>query len=147
MILRSKMVKALCAAMVLLLMWPLPLSAYVPSQQVQVIDIEPFWENVAVIDSFLQFDSSGRGTLGGNVVGNAGTTSITVNAVLVRVNADGTTTHITAWNNLTTNERVWIWGTTHFVTRGHNYRLTLTATVVRNGVSETVSSSSTARAD
>jgi len=75
----------------------------------------------------------------GSVIGQPGTTRITVNAALDRINANGTVTPIGSWNNLQSNGQIWMWERVHYVARGHNYRLTLTATVLRNGVSETVS--------
>ena len=145
--LRRKILVTLCLVMALLFTSALPLHAFTPSKPVMEMDIgiEPFWANVISITASLQFDN-GRGTLNGSVIANLGTTSITVDAVLERVNANGTTTHINSWNNLHASGRSWSWHTTHFVTRGHDYRLTLTATVLRNGVSETVSMSHTSRA-
>jgi len=90
---------------------------------------------------------NGRATVAGSVIANPGTDHIAASAVLDRVNPNGTTTRITSWNNLSANGNFWAWGTTHMVARGHDYRLTITATVRRNGVNETVSISRTARAN
>lgn len=106
----------------------------------------PFWDNVASISVILTINN-GRAIVGGTVVANSGTTSITVNATLDRVNPNGTTTHINSWNNLRTNGSTWAWEATHMVARNHDYRLTLTATAVRNGVSETVLLSRLVRAN
>ena len=56
-------------------------------------------------------------------------------------------TRIVTFSNLNVNGNIWAWQRNHMVARGHYYRLTLTATVVRNGVSEVVSLSNTARAN
>jgi len=100
------------------------------------------WTNTASIFVHLSIDN-GRAMMGGTVIGNTGTESITVNAVLERVNPNGTFTHIGSWNNIRANGDVWAWERPHMVARGHYYRLTLTATVARNGVNEVVSLSRT----
>ena len=105
------------------------------------------WANVGLIISNLSINNNGRATMSGTVMGNTGTESITVDAVLERVNTNGTFTQVGSWNNLHTNGSIWTWERAHNVARGHDYRLTLTATVVRNGVSETVSSSRTSTAN
>lgn len=111
------------------------------------VEIEPLWANTAFMSINLHINNNGRATMSGSVVGNVGTTSITVNAVLERVNPNGTFTHIASFNNLRTESDIWVWERTHYVARGHLYRLTLTATVVRHGVSEVVSISRSERAN
>jgi len=110
------------------------------------IEIMPLWTNIMNINVHLSFNS-GRGSLGGQVIANAGTSHVLVTATLDRVNANGSTTHIATWSNMRAEGVHWIWERTHYVARGHDYRLTLTVTAVRNGVSETVSVSRTTRAD
>jgi len=95
----------------------------------------------------LSINNSGRATMSGTVVANPGTESITVDAVLERMNANGTVTYIGSWRGLRTNGNTWAWERPHYVVRGHDYRLTLTVTAVRNGVSETTSLSRTTRAN
>lgn len=85
--------------------------------------------------------------MGGMVVAHPGTTSITVDAVLERINTNGTRTHMFSFNNLRANSNIWAWETTRMVARGHDYRLTLTVTAVRNGTSETVTVGRTVRAN
>jgi len=58
------------------------------------LEVEPFWVNTAFMSINLQINNNGRVTMSGSVVGNVGTTSITVNAVLERVNPNGTFAHI-----------------------------------------------------
>lgn len=84
--------------------------------------------------------------MSGTVQGRSGTERISVNAVLERVNANGTTSQVGSWSNIESTGTVWAWERQHNVTRGYDYRLTLTATVFRNGASETVSESRTAHA-
>lgn len=104
------------------------------------------WVNTAAVTVELVINN-GRANLAGVVIGNTGVESITGTAVLERVNADGTTTHIHTWRDMRTNGSTWLWESHRYVARGHDYRFTLTAIVIRNGVSETVSLSRTTRAN
>ena len=110
------------------------------------VDAMLYWVNVSSMSATLAINN-GRAEIAGLVLGNLGTESITVNAVLERANPNGTFTHINSWNDLRVNDRIWAWSTAHYVARGHDYRLTLTATAVRNGVSEVVSVNRTTRAN
>ena len=107
------------------------------------VEIEPLLANIASTTINLRFNNNGRATMSGSIIGNSGTTRITANAVLERVNPNGTFTHVASFNNLIANSDIWVWERHHYVARGHLYRLTITATVVRNGVSETISFSRT----
>ena len=100
------------------------------------------WQNVISISAGLTI-SNGRANMSGSVIANSGTENITVNAVLERVNPNGTRTIIWSQNGLRANGITWVWERPHMVSRGNNYRLTLTATAIRNGVSETVTISRT----
>ena len=108
--------------------------------------IQPFWTHITLISAGLRIDN-GRATMTGMVQGRSGTERISVNAVLERVNANGTTSQVGSWSNIQATGAIWVWDRQHNVTRGYDYRLTLTATVFRNGASETVSESRTARAN
>jgi hypothetical protein len=103
--------------------------------------IDPFFQNIASISVGLTINN-GRASMSGSVSGHVGVQYITVDAVLVRHNANGTTTHIGTWQT-SNNGRTWAWTHAHQVTRGFNYTLTLTATITRNGVDETVTVSRT----
>jgi len=110
--------------------------------QFGTIPIEPFWQHT--VSMFVSLDIvNGRATMAGSVTGRVGTERISVDALLERVNPDGTTTQLGSWRNLQSTGFFWAWERVHHVTRGHDYRLTLTATVFRNGTSETVSTSRT----
>ena len=104
----------------------------------EIVEITPFWQNIAMIVVDLFIDNNGRAVMEGFVVGNMSTTSITVNASLDRVNANGTLTNIASFNNLVGQGNMWAWDAVRMVARGHYYRLTLTVTAVRHGISETV---------
>jgi len=112
------------------------------------MEIKPFWSNTAFMSVILHINNNGRAILSGSVIGNSGTRSITVNAVLERVNPNGTHIHIVSFNNLRATGIIWDWERSHYVARGHLYRLTLRATVVcRNGTSEVVTISWMERAN
>ena len=106
----------------------------------------PFWENASSILVDLQF-TNGKGTLSTSVIGITGTTNINGSVVLERLNANGTYSRVTSWDNLRATGNIFLWGTDYYVARGHTYRMTVTATVIRNGISETISLSNTAVAD
>lgn len=106
----------------------------------------PSWQHVSAISVGLQFNN-GRGTLSASVIGLTGTTNINGSIVLEQLNANGTYTHVTSWNNLRASGNIFLWGTDFYVARGYTYRMTVTATVVRNGTSETISQSNTAYAN
>jgi len=131
----------------LLLSAIMPMNVYAESKLSLENDlVTPFWQNIAAINIVFGI-TDGRAELTGTVVANTGTERISVNAILDRVNTNGTTTRIASWNNLTTNGNTWAWTRTHMVARGHDYRLTLEVTAVRNGIWETVSVSRTVRAN
>ena len=146
-ILRTKMLIALCVASLLSLIAPIYLHAETREIAHEEVLIEPLWDNTLHVTVGLLINNNGRATMSGSVIGHAGTTSITVNAVLERANSNGTFTHIASFNNIQVEGDIWVWERPHYVARGHDYRLTLTATVVRNGTSEVVSLSRTTRAN
>jgi hypothetical protein len=103
-----------------------------------------FWINTSSVRVSLSFNNDGRGSMSGTVIGDNGVNSIVVDAVLERVNPNGTRSPVVTWSNITSDSDVWFWGTNYYVTEGYTYRFTLYATVTRNGVSETVSGSKSA---
>lgn len=98
----------------------------------------PDWLNTHLISIEMSFNN-GRGALSSTVIGQPGTTNIEVTAVLERLNANGTYSHVNTWHGLTASGNVWLWSTDYFVARGHTYRLTINATVHRNGIAEHIS--------
>ena len=109
-----------------------------PNETIKPKPIEDYsidWLNTASISVGLSI-VNGRALMSGSVIGNTGTQSITVNATLERINPNGTYTHIGSFSDMRANGNKWSWERPHYVTRGQYYRLTLKATVVRNGVSE-----------
>lgn len=112
------------------------------SKEVLMLEVSPFWSHTAGITANLNINNNGRATMSGTVVGNPGTTHIIVEAVLRRVNPNGTTTNIVTISGIRAEGNVWAWERPHYVARGHDYRLTIYSTVYRNGESESVSMSS-----
>ena len=106
------------------------------------IDVDKLWTHTALISADIHVIGNGTITMSGSVLGNPGTSSITVNAVLERQNSNGSFSSIASFNNIRATGIIWDWTRQHSVARGHTYRLTLTATVTRNGTSEVVTASS-----
>jgi len=134
--------------LILILSSSLPAYAFAGSQQKHSAELGHMqrWINTAVVTVDLYINSNGRAELSAIIIGNTGVESITATAVLERIYANGTTTHIRTWSNMRSEGNIWGWEGQQFVARGHDYRFTVTATVVRNGVSETVSLSRTSHA-
>jgi hypothetical protein len=97
-----------------------------------------FWTNTTLVSVNLSFDD-GKGICGAYVLGKSGTTKITGTVVLARKNANGSLTPVKTWSGLSTTGDLLLFDGTYYVTTGHTYRLTITATVYRDGVGETVS--------
>ena len=74
------------------------------------------------------------------VIGATGTTRITATMTLHRVNADGSLTRLNGWSHAV-NGATLVMAETHTVTSGHTYRVTVNASVTRNGETEHVSNS------
>ena len=104
----------------------------------QEIIVEPFWENAALISLDMTF-SNGTITSTGTVTGKSGTTAISATFVLAQRNANGTFTEVDRWT--ARNGNVAFLLTTSRTTRNLSagtYRLSVTASVTRNGRIETV---------
>ncbi|NLZ83662.1 MAG: hypothetical protein GX915_08360 [Clostridiales bacterium] len=110
--------------------------SYASNQLVDVV--EPMWDNTSSVEVNLSIDGS-KAICGASVVGKTSTTKITGTVVLARKNSNGTYTPVKTWNNLETTGNLLIFDKTYYVSTGYTYRLTITSTVYRNGVGETVS--------
>ena len=84
-------------------------------------EIAPNWVNITSVAADL-FINNGRAVMTGRVIGNQGTESISVDAILERANPNGTFTRINSWDNISTSNIIWTWSTSHYVARGHDYR-------------------------
>ncbi len=87
-----------------------------------------FWYNTGSISVSLHFNNDGKGTMSGTVIGDNDVTLISVDAVLERINSNGTVTHIHSWYDIEAAGDVWFWAATYYVTEGYTYRCTLYAT-------------------
>jgi hypothetical protein len=109
---------------------------YVP---VELVDLPAArWSSTSSIDINLSFNGS-KAICGACVQGWSDVKKITGTAVLSRKNSNGTYTTVKTWNNLNVAGNRLIFDNIYYVTRGYTYRLTITATVYRNGIGETVS--------
>ena len=104
------------------------------------IDIQPFWQNTSDVTISLSI-TDGKAVLSTAVDGYSGVNKITAVAVLERRNSNGTYTEIERWDNISSNSRYLDWTATRYVAKGYTYRFTITMTVYKNGVGETVSGS------
>lgn len=108
-------------------------------------DIQPFWSNTSLMAVVLSI-TDGRAVLSATVEGYSGVTKITAVAVIERLNSDGTYTEIERWDNISSDNRDLDWTSTRYVAKGYTYRFTFSATVYKNGYSEPVSGSKSAKA-
>jgi len=99
--------------------------------------LELQWTHVESVSVWLTIPN-GKALCSSIVNGQPGTTRITGIAVLSRKNANNTYTKVKTWSNLETLGSRLIFDETYFVATGHTYRLTMTATVYRNGDNETI---------
>ena len=104
--------------------------------------IEPFWTHTSGINANLSINNNGMATMQAMVLGNFGTSHVMATVSLDRINPNGTTTRIATFSNIRAEGSVLAWERDHYVARGHDYRMTITSTVFRNGTSETASVSS-----
>lgn len=95
------------------------------------------WVNTDSVKADLSFDGS-KGFCGAMVIGKSGTTRVTGTVVLARKNANGTYTTVKTWSGLEAIGSRLLFDKIHYVSPGYTYRLTITATVYRNGIGEKV---------
>lgn len=104
------------------------------------------WTNTTSVDVNLSFDGS-KGICGACVIGRVNTTKITGTVKLDRKNPNGTYTNVKNWTDLKATGNKLIFDKTYYVSKGYTYRLTINATVYRNGSGEAVSGSFEAYAE
>ncbi len=102
--------------------------------------ITPQWANVNDITLDLYFDN-GDACCSGQIRALSGTTRISANFRLERMISSGWVLE-NAWSKSSSSNSLLFYGT-DAVASGYTYRLSVTADVTRNGVTETVSSSVT----
>jgi len=103
------------------------------------IDIAPFWDNVNNISLSMGYRGDAIGC-SGIIRAATGSTSISATFTLARRTVFGTWTTVETWT-ASSNSSLLTWSGSAPGSRGITYRLSVTATVVRNGVSETVTTS------
>jgi hypothetical protein len=106
--------------------------------------IEPFSQTTNSIDLTLTYSGT-TATCTALIRGQTNVNRIVANFTLSRVNANGTSTVVRTWSNLTSSTRTLTFsGTFSPVSRGQTYRLDLVATVTTtSGITETVRGSIT----
>jgi hypothetical protein len=140
----AKRVMAILIAFALVFSLSATAAANTGSQMQSNISIEPFSQTTTMIDLALSY--SGTTISCSSVIrGQPNVNRIVATYTLRRVNANGTTTTVRTWSNLTSNTRTLTFtGTFSPVSRGQTYRLDLVATVTTtSGVTETVRGSIT----
>jgi len=141
---KAKAFVIVATVMISLLIAPMQTSALLP-QSLQpdelgneIIGIAPYWENVSRINMTLS-SSNNTASADVSIFGMTGTTSINATITLSRVNSNGTLTTVRTWSNQSSSSSLFTFSGTNAITSGNTYRLSVSATVIRNGVSETVS--------
>lgn len=106
-------------------------------------EVMPFWTNVSSVTAALSFSGSAANGYSANctgrIIGLSGTTHIAAAITLYRKNANNTYTYVDTWSDSVNGTSLTITGS-HAATAG-TYKLTVTATVTRNGTAESVSNS------
>ena len=96
------------------------------------------WANTSSVSVDITF-SGNTATYSGNVTGYTGTTQIVAIFLLERKESNGSYTEIKRWPAQTTNSATLRFADTYSpITSGNTYRFSVSATVTRNGTSETV---------
>lgn len=103
-------------------------------------EIQPYWQNASEMIVALSINSE-KATLSTSIEGKKGVNKITAVAVLERQNSNGTYTEIARWDNLISSSSTLNWTATRYVTNGYTYRFTITATLYKDGVGETITAS------
>jgi hypothetical protein len=132
---RTKKAVALCMAIVLLF-------AVVPSIGASGLPggatITPFWMNVNSIETSI-YSSGTNATCSAIIVGLSGSVVISADIYLYKKNSSGAYVYEASWTGLSSATNILIAEYSRTVVRGSMYKLTATARVKRNGVTETVS--------
>lgn len=112
-----------------------------PSETIHMEDmitISPQWDNVNNIDLYLYFENS-KANCSGLIRALSGTTKIAATFKLERKTSIGWT-HVKSWIKSSSTSSLSFFET-YAVSSGYTYRLSLTANVTRNGLTETISTS------
>ena len=96
------------------------------------------WLNISKITISFSIDGTSA-KCGVSIVGKSGTEKITAAIILSRKNSNGTYTPVKTWRDIKTTGSTLSFNARYQIVTGYTYRLTVIATVHRNGVGETVS--------
>ena len=140
---KIKKVAGMFLGVILLFIQGIPLSAQSTQSEASLIEVyenfAPFWTNVNYISLDLYYEN-GNAQNFASIVGATGTTSINATFTLERQTIFGNWTTVQTWTSRASGSSLTFFETAS-ASKGNKYRLSVTATVVRNGVSETVSTS------
>jgi hypothetical protein len=101
------------------------------------VGISPMYTNVSYVNMNLTFSGT-TANCSSTIQGLSGTTSITATYTLQRKETNGSYTTLKTWTPSASGMTLRL-NETHTVTSGYTYRLSVTASVTRNGTTETVS--------
>ncbi|WP_026476235.1 hypothetical protein [Alkaliphilus transvaalensis] len=114
----------------------------VTNGQSKIVEIAPLWLNINSITTSLSISNTGVASSSAIISGAKGTTSISAIYSLEKKSGNTWST-VRTWTDSTSATRLTFAESSNVA--GGTYRLSVTATVVRNGVSETVTVISTER--
>jgi hypothetical protein len=127
--------KGFLAILLATLMFTMAIPKIVSADTQPLMGIDPYWANVMNIPVSLSFSGT-TANCQAQVNALSGTTSITGTATLDRENSNGAYTTVYTWTGLSSTTTILNFSGTCTISTGYTYRLTITVTVVRNGVSE-----------
>ncbi|MCL1884278.1 MAG: hypothetical protein FWF81_11090 [Defluviitaleaceae bacterium] len=114
----------------------IPAIATTTHQEMDFVSVQPFWQNVNRANATLTISGT-TANCRATITGLAGTTRITATMHLQRIIGNSVVT-VRTWTQ-TANSGSLVMSESATVTANGNYHLRVDATVVRNGVTETIS--------
>lgn len=133
--------RAISLVMMVMLLFASSVPAFASETTAQSPDSgqQILWVNTDDVELYLTF-SGNRAECTAIVDGKTGTSKITANALLKRVNSNGTTT-IKAWTDLSTTDASFYFDQPYYVASGYTYEFEIDAAVYRNGTVENIKTS------
>jgi hypothetical protein len=123
---KAKQATALCLAVILLF-------AAVPAASA----VTPFWTNVNSVTVVITSSGTSANCIV-SITGLSGSTITDADVTLYKKNASGTYVYQTAWNDQSSTTNTLSFSQPYTVVSGATYKLSVTADILRNGVTETV---------
>ena len=115
---------------------PIPISAAM--QNSEIVEFQPFWDTSTRVSPMLS-GSGNTAFANVTITGRPGTTQILATITLSRVAPNGSLTTVRTWANQGVSGSHFSFSGSNAVTSGNTYRLTVSANVTRDGVTEHVS--------